>query len=192
VKDGNVVFTNTPSEKDARPVHAVTRPKLARGLTLPVTPYDPFIERVARENSLDPALIKAVALVESGFNPKAVSNKGARGLMQLMPATAKQYGVANVHDPYENLRAGAQHLRGLLDEWGGDVRLALAAYNAGSGAVRRYGGVPAYKETRSYVAKIESSLGKTKSAARPRPAAAATPGKIRLMLESDGSVSLTN
>ena len=187
------MFTNTPSRKDVHAVRAVSRPTtLGRGALLPVTPYDPFIERVARENSLDPALIKAVALVESGFNPKAVSNKGARGLMQLMPATAKQYGVSNLHDPYENLRAGAQHLRSLLDEFDGDVTLALAAYNAGSGAVRKYGGVPAYAETRGYVAKIESSLGKTKSAARVKNAASKGPPKVSLVLEADGSVSLSN
>jgi soluble lytic murein transglycosylase-like protein len=146
---------------------------------------------VARDNGVDPSLVKAVALVESGFNAKAVSSKGARGLMQLLPETAKQYGVSDLQDPYQNLRAGAAHLRGLLDEFDGNVTLALAAYNAGSGAVRRYGGVPAYAETRDYVKKIEGKLGRTsRSSPRATPAGAST--KIQMQVEADGSITLSN
>src|SRR4029079_12454831 len=123
--------------------------------SIPATTYDPFIRKVAAEQGLDPSLIKAVALVESGFNPRAVSPRGARGLMQLMPATARQYGVSDPHDPYQSLRAGASLLRSLLVEFQGALTTTLAAYNAGSGAVRKFGGVPRYRETQEYVQKVQ-------------------------------------
>ena len=96
--------------------------------------------------------------------------------------------MRNIHDPYENLRAGANHLRTLLDEFDGDLTLALAAYNAGSGAVRKHGGVPRYRETQDYVRKVEGHLGKQTRRARSAPA----PTKVALRLEADGSVSLSN
>src|SRR5262249_49682665 len=98
-------------------------------------------------------LVKSVMLIESAFNPKAVSRKGARGLMQLMPDTAAQYGVKNIWDPAENIAAGAMHLSSLLSAYGGDRVRSLAAYNAGENAVSRYGGVPPFAETRLYVRK---------------------------------------
>ncbi len=192
IDKGEMVITNVPDRRDARPVPGFTSSRRYGGGTLPATSYDPFIERVARENGLDPSLIKAVALVESGFEPRAVSSKGARGIMQLMPATAKRYGVTDLHDPYQSLRAGAQHLRDLLDEFGGDVTLALAAYNAGSGAVKRYGGVPAYAETRDYVSRVQTRLepaGKRRAPPR-RPDAAAL--AVTLRWNADGSVVLSN
>jgi len=185
--DGSIVFTNTPS-RATKAVPGFKTERRSTGVPLPVTDFDPFIEQVASEFQLEPALIKAVALVESGFNPGATSPKGAKGLMQLMPATARSYGVRNIHDPYENLRAGANHLRTLLDEFDGDLTLALAAYNAGSGAVRRQGGVPRYRETQDYVRKVEGHLGKETRRARP----AAPPTRIALRLQADGSVSLSN
>ncbi|HEX5042839.1 MAG TPA: lytic transglycosylase domain-containing protein [Candidatus Polarisedimenticolaceae bacterium] len=185
--DGNIVFTNTPS-RDTRPVPGFKTERRSTGAALPVTAFDPFIDQVASEFQLEPALIKAVALVESGFNPGATSPKGAKGLMQLMPATARSYGVRDIHDPYENLRAGANHLRTLLDEFDGDLTLALAAYNAGSGAVRKHGGVPRYRETQDYVRKVEGHLGKQTRRARAAPA----PTRVSLRLNADGSVSLAN
>lgn len=115
--------------------------------------YDGLIADAARRNSLDPKLVKSVVLIESAFNPAAVSPKGARGLMQLMPETAVRYGVRNMFDPIENLAGGSQHLAYLLGLYGGDITRALAAYNAGEAAVARYGGVPPYDETRVYVSK---------------------------------------
>jgi soluble lytic murein transglycosylase-like protein len=115
--------------------------------------YDDLIENAAKVNSLDPRLVKSVMLIESAFNPRAVSRKGARGLMQLMPETAAQYGVKNIFDPAENVAAGSMHLAYLLSVYGGDLVRALAAYNAGESAVSRYGGVPPYAETRLYVRK---------------------------------------
>ncbi|MCS6831649.1 MAG: lytic transglycosylase domain-containing protein [Armatimonadota bacterium] len=112
-----------------------------------------LIARVAREEGVDEALVRAVVQVESGGNPNAVSPKGAMGLMQLMPRTAEAMGVDNPFDPEQNLRGGVRLLRGLLDEFG-DVRLALAAYNAGGPAVRQHGGIPPYAETQKFVQRV--------------------------------------
>ncbi len=108
----------------------------------------------ARRHGLDPGLVLAVVSVESAFRPEAVSRKGAQGLMQLMPATAASLGVKDVFDPVENLDGGSRHLGSLLTLYGGDLVSALAAYNAGAGAVARHGGVPPYRETRAYVKKV--------------------------------------
>ncbi len=190
-KNGEMVITNTPSRRDVKPVPRLRGGPAQRATTLPATPYDPYIEMVSRENGVDPTLVKAVALVESGFDPKATSPKGAQGLMQLMPKTAAQYGVTNLKDPYQNLSAGAKHLRELLDRYEGNVTLALAAYNAGSGAVARHGGVPAYAETIDYVKKVQAKLGKTprKNEGRVLSSKAA---KVQMRVEADGSVTLFN
>jgi Transglycosylase SLT domain/Domain of unknown function (DUF4124) len=117
--------------------------------------YDELIIEHARLNDVRTDLVRAVVQVESGFNPYARSPKGALGLMQLMPATAQQFGVMNPFDPRENVRAGVAYLRQLLDRYQDDERLALAAYNAGPGAVDKHGQtVPPYRETRNYVARI--------------------------------------
>jgi soluble lytic murein transglycosylase-like protein len=108
----------------------------------------------ARRHGLDPALVQAVVSVESGFRPDAVSPKGAQGLMQLMPTTAASLGVKNPMDPSANLDGGSRYLQSLVTQYGGDLKRALAAYNAGPGAVSRYGGVPPYRETRQYVDKV--------------------------------------
>lgn len=108
----------------------------------------------ARRHGLDPALVLAVAAVESAFQPKAVSPKGAQGLMQLMPGTAAELGVQDAFDPADNLDGGSRYLAALLAQYGGDVAKALAAYNAGAGAVRRHNGIPPYRETRDYVKKV--------------------------------------
>ena len=117
--------------------------------------YDAIIHEAAAGSELDPDLLRAVIVVESGFDPDATSSAGARGLMQLMPETARSYGVSDVFDPRQNVLAGAAHLRYLIDRYGDDYELALAAYNAGEHAVEKYGGrIPPYSETRAYVPKV--------------------------------------
>lgn len=115
--------------------------------------YDPLILGAAQQVGLDQALVKAVIAIESGFDRFALSRKGAQGLMQLMPETARRYGVSNIYDPSQNVRAGSRHLRDLLDEFG-DLPLALAAYNAGAEVVRKLGRIPPYRETLNYVRRV--------------------------------------
>src|SRR5271156_1846633 len=115
---------------------------------------DAAIEAAAARHNVDPNLVRAVVKVESNFNPNAVSRKGAMGLMQLMPATARQLKVKNPFDPEQNVDAGVRQLKQLLENYGGDVKLTLAAYNAGAGAVARSSGVPHYAETQNYVRRI--------------------------------------
>jgi hypothetical protein len=112
------------------------------------------IEQAAQRHNVDPDLVRAVIKVESNFNPHAVSRKGAMGLMQLMPETARSLRVAHPFDPNENVDAGVRHLRQLLDNYGGDLAMSLAAYNAGAGAVAQHNGVPPYRETQNYVRQI--------------------------------------
>ena len=117
--------------------------------------YGDMIARVAREQKVDAALLHAVVSVESSYNARAISPKGATGLMQLMPDTAKRYGVSDLFDPLENLRAGARYLRDLLGMFNNNLRLVIAAYNAGEGAVIRSGrAIPPYPETRAYVQRV--------------------------------------
>ncbi len=118
--------------------------------------YTKPIELASRSFGLESSLIKAVIHVESAFDPWAVSRKGARGLMQLMPGTARIYGVRNIHSPEQNIYAGSKHLAFLIRKYNGNLKLALAAYNAGSGAVEKYGGIPPYSETRNYVQRVMS------------------------------------
>lgn len=130
------------------------------GEAAPPPHLDPLFEEASREAGLDPRLLKAVAAAESGFDPRAVSPKGALGLMQLMPGTARELGVSDPFDPEQSVRGGARYLRRLLDRFGGRLDLALAAYNAGPSAVERHGGVPPYRETREYVQRVIRIFGK--------------------------------
>ena len=117
--------------------------------------YSTLIETAARSSGLEPALVKAVLVAESGADPQAVSPRGASGLMQLMPATARQYGVRDIFDPEQNIRAGTQYLRDLKHRYGNDLRLMLAAYNAGPGAVdQNRGAVPPFGETLEYIPRV--------------------------------------
>lgn len=127
--------------------------------TFPVesTPYGDIIAALSEAHGVDPMLVKALIQVESNYKPRARSPKGAMGLMQLMPSTAREYKVRNPFDPRANIEAGVKHLKSLIDRFG--VELALAAYNAGEGAVRKFNGIPPYRETRNYVSRILALAG---------------------------------
>jgi soluble lytic murein transglycosylase-like protein len=162
------------------------------------------VERIARENSLSPQLIHSVIKVESNYNPYAVSSKGALGLMQLIPATARRFGVSDVFNPVENIQGGARYLRYLLDLYADNYPLALAAYNAGEGAVAKHGGVPPFAETRNYLILVRKQLERARlelvrqAAAKPfaagpirpesRQNAEPGPAHILEVLQPDGAV----
>ena len=145
VCDVSLIARIEPDAAPAPPLQAVVEPPPAR-------PFAEIIDAVSVRHGVNPALVYALIEVESAYRPAARSPKGAMGLMQLMPATARRYAVTDLFDPTANIEAGTRHLRSLLDRY--DIDSALAAYNAGEGPVRKYGGVPPYPETRRYVAKI--------------------------------------
>jgi soluble lytic murein transglycosylase-like protein len=170
-------YTNVPSDPRYSFLMATPGSKTESGqaydpsLLAKASQYDLIIEKAAANYSVESNLLRAVIVVESGFNARAVSKKGAVGLMQLMPATARQYGAENAYDPMQNVHAGARYLRSLLDRYGADLKLVLAAYNAGEDAVDRNGGhIPPYKETQAYVPrvlKIYQSLARLGNALNP-------------------------
>ncbi|MFN2441509.1 MAG: lytic transglycosylase domain-containing protein [Thermoanaerobaculia bacterium] len=153
--DGTKVIVNDGRARSSQGVNVSTLEWLAKQRDRK-SEYDPIIERHASRFGVDPTLVRAVILVESNFDPLCVSHRGARGLMQLMPATAKRFQVSDIHDPDQNIRGGVAYLAFLLDLHPGDLTRVLASYNAGEGAVARYGGVPPYRETRQYVQKALS------------------------------------
>jgi soluble lytic murein transglycosylase-like protein len=142
-------------------------------------PYKEMIDAAAAKYGLDPALLRGLIKAESNFNPNAGSPAGAQGLCQLMPGTAASLGCTNVHDPAQNIDAGARYLKQQLDAFGGDVTKALAAYNAGPGAVKRYGGVPPYAETQAYVRRVQQYADEYRRQSGSQPAAAiGAPGSL--------------
>jgi soluble lytic murein transglycosylase-like protein len=158
---GTVHYSNVPVDSRYLPVlqdpgtAADTRLPSISQLLLRSDRYSTLIAGAARSSGLEPALVQAVLVAESGADPQAVSPRGASGLMQLMPATARQYGVRDIFDPEQNIRAGTQYLRDLKHRYGNDLRLVLAAYNAGPGAVdQNRGAVPPLKETLEYVPRV--------------------------------------
>ena len=154
-------------------------------------PIDRIIQESAQRHRVDPALVKAVISTESGWNPNAVSRKGAEGLMQLIPETAERFGVGNALDPAQNVEGGTTYLKWLLDRYNGDLRKTLAAYNAGEGAVDSYGGVPRYRETQQYVQKVTHAYFQPGSGRNttlwepPKP-------PVRREVDSNGRVVFTN
>jgi hypothetical protein len=191
-ENGTQVFTNIP------PVGNVYDLKIT-GTPLPPpapaasgpnsTRFDPIIEKYAADYQLDPSLIRSIIATESAFNPKAVSSKGARGLMQLMPATAERLGVKNSFDPEQNIHGGVKHFRLLMNSFNNNLELSLAAYNAGENLVQRLGRVPAIRETREYVQSITKRYGKqADSQAQETPE---NPPTFRFVDES-GVLHLTN
>ena len=164
-KDGTIRLTNAP---EGRGYHTY----LTTGHYSPsaevIGQYSNHIRTAASEFGVDPSLVQAVISAESNFDPRAVSPKGARGLMQLMPSTASRFGVKDIFDPAQNISGGVRYLRYLLDLFGGDLVLALAAYNAGERIVQDNRGVPNYRETRDYVDRVLTRYGRPAKGARIR------------------------
>jgi soluble lytic murein transglycosylase-like protein len=157
---GNLVLSDKAKDPSAKtyavaPTVSATAIRTTRPLNRRAAQFQSVIEEHSTLNTVSPDLVRALIQAESAFNPRALSPKGAMGLMQLMPATALEFGVLNAYDPVENIRAGVKYLKRLLDSYHGREELALAAYNAGPGAVKKYGGtVPPYRETQNYVARV--------------------------------------
>ena len=191
---GKLVFVNEDSPKPhSGSTISPALAKLSAGGS--IDPTDARLERIvheaARRHNLDPALVKAVITTESGWNPRAVSRKGAVGLMQLIPETAQRYGVGNPFDPAQNVEGGATHLRSLLDRYNGDLTKTLAAYNAGERAVDQSHGIPGYRETLGYVRKVTDAYFRSDSGRDPtlwsKPSS-----PMRREVGSDGRVVFTN
>jgi len=205
-----VVRTDPRTGKLVRRVIVTAKPVGTRRVAATVAPtvpapefhpsqIDDAVDRIAAAHSLSPQLVHSVIKVESNYNPLAVSSKGAQGLMQLMPATARRFGVANAFDPIDNIQGGTRYLKYLLDLYSGDYQLALAAYNAGEGAVEKYRAVPPYPETLSYLVQVNRQFQKSPAAApaspESKPAAPKAaeapptgPAHIQEVVGPDGSV----
>ena len=185
--DGTVHVTNAPTDPRYQRMGRASGTEQG-WLRLPVpdlAPYTQEVREAAERHGVPEGLITAVIRVESGFNAQAVSRKGARGLMQLMPGTASMLGVRDSFDPRQNIDGGVRHLRGLIDRFGNDLKLALAAYNAGEQAVVNHRGIPPYAETRDYVTKVLGLFG-------PHGPAAPVPRDFYRSEAPDGTVVYTN
>lgn len=195
-RTGKLIRVMVPAQPAARSAVPSTG---QRPIPLAPLAISEIVASAAAENSLPPELIHSVIQVESNYNASAVSPKGAQGLMQLMPDTARRFGVPDSFDPAENIQGGAKYLKYLLDLYKGDYPRALAAYNAGEKAVAKYGGIPPYAETQDYVAKVQRRIEGAKPAAKkdvaarqaaPKPVE--TPGDaprhIKEIVAADGSV----
>jgi len=189
---GHKIFVNGPDDgNNARSGHRF-RPVRSPN-ALPLEEMDKLVVQAATAKQIDPKLVHSIIQVESGYDPNAVSRKGAMGLMQLIPDTAKRFGVENPFDPTQNIHGGVSYLRYLLDMFKGDVTLSLAAYNAGENSVLRYGGVPDFRETQDYVRKVNYLYGGENSTAPAAPKSKdADKPVIYRYVDAQGVVHFTN
>jgi hypothetical protein len=198
-EQGVVHYTNVPGDprysfvrRDADTT--VARPPAEQGLgpSPKIRAFAQLIRATAERYGVDTRLIEAIVQTESAGNPTAISPKGARGLMQLMPERAALLGVRNAFDPTQNVDGGVRHIRDLLQGFGGDVSLALAAYNAGEAAVRSYGGIPPFAETREYVRRVRALYDGAGSASPRAVVLATAPQRVYRTVDEDGTLTFTN
>lgn len=181
-------------------VVTASAPAARDSANLAANSFQEAVDQIAEKHDLPPQLVHSVIRVESNYNPYAVSSKGAQGLMQLIPSTARRFGVSDAFNPLQNIEGGVRYLKYLLTLFNGNYPLALAAYNAGEAAVARYGGVPPYPETQSYIYQVWKSLGQQRQNARKESAAQAAadqkkqvkpdgaPNAIEEVVDADGKV----
>jgi len=191
---GHKVYINVPETAAAsrRGIVNGFRP-VKSTLALPPEEVTRLVHEAAARKQVDPKLVHSIIQVESGYDPNAVSRKGAMGLMQLIPGTAKRFGVENPFDPKQNIHGGVSYLRHLLDMFGGDVTLSLAAYNAGENSVLRFGGIPAFQETQDYVRKVNNLYGSNVSSNEGEQKAKEPPqAPIYRYVDAQGVMHFTN
>src|SRR5262245_62016774 len=197
--EGVVHYTNVPSDprynfvrRDPEPATARPATEDSAGASRGLRTFAHLIRTAADRYGVDSRLVEAIVQTESAGNPTAVSPKGARGLMQLMPERASELGVRNAFDPQQNVDGGVRHMRDLLQRFGGDVTLALAAYNAGEAAVRAYGGVPPFPETREYVRRIRAMYDAGVATTAKAVALVTPPQRVYTTVAEDGTITFTN
>jgi hypothetical protein len=198
-KNGVVHFTNTPPKSGYKKIMSERKSRVKkskRSKTRNLVPYDyeSIIQNKSLKYDLDPSLVSAVIKAESNWNPEAVSSKGAMGLMQLMPETASDMDVEDPYDPEDNIEGGTKYLRQLLDLFNGNLKLALAAYNAGPAKVLKYGDIPPYKETINYVKKVSLYYNKDISIPKYRSKKTKYPvtKKFYRFVDKNGTLIFTN
>jgi soluble lytic murein transglycosylase-like protein len=189
---GNLVYINANSPRHSSATSAADTASRGDAQLAAPARLERIVDEAAERHNLDPALVSAVISTESGWNPQAVSDKGAMGLMQLVPGTAERYGVENPFDPVQNVDGGAAYLKTLLDRYNGDLTKSLAAYNAGERAVDRSGGVPPFWETRQYVRKVKDAYFRPDSGRNPGSVWAPPKEPIRKTVNGQGQVVYTN
>jgi soluble lytic murein transglycosylase-like protein len=198
-ENGVTHYTNVPSDPRFRKVPGTTPPAAKRGGDVAAEKYESEIARCADNHGVDSALVKAVIKAESNYDNRAISRAGAQGLMQLMPQTARLRNVDNPFNPEQNIEGGVRHLKYLLSTFNGDTKLALAAYNAGENAVRKYNNsIPPYPETKNYVSTVLSHYGRysglvpSAGAAVAGQVAAAQPAEVQSFVNDEGTRVFTN
>ena len=184
---GHKVYINTGDS--ATPSHSS---RIFSSSTLPPAEISRLVEQTAERHDVDPELVHAIIQVESDYDPGAISNKGAMGLMQLVPATAQRFGVQNLFDPKQNIEGGVTYLRHLLDLFQGDLELSLAAYNAGENSVLRRGGIPGFTETRNYIRKVTDIYAPGPNGQGGKVAGLPAKAPIYRFVDAQGVVHFTN